>query len=80
MLFKLFTIHLFSINKKDNIYKLSDFKSDLNKVTYKNDELNENTKKYINKRIAFFESYIDSNRLEYGDFLNQLKTKGVKES
>lgn len=79
ILFKLFTIHLFSINKKDNIYKLSDFKSDLNKVTYKNDELNENTKEYINKRIVFFKPYIDRNRLEYEDFLNQLKTKGVKE-
>lgn len=79
LLYNLFTIHLFSTNKKDNVYKLSDFKSDLNKLTYKNNKVNESTNTYIYNRINSFNLYIDNNRAEYDDFLSQLKSKGVEE-
>ncbi len=78
MIFKLFTIHLFSISKKDGVYRLSEFKSDLNRLTYKDDKLNVNVKKYIENRENSFEPYLVSNRIEYETFLAQLKTKGIE--
>lgn len=76
--YNLFTIHLFSIYKKDNVYKLSDFKSDLHKLNYNNDKINEKFKAYISQRIKFFNSYINNNRSEYETFLTQLKFKGIE--
>lgn len=77
--YNLFTIHLYSTYKKDNVYKISDFKSDLNKLTYKNDWINERTYAYISNRIDSFKSYIENNLSEYETFISQLKSKGVEE-
>ena len=76
--YNLFSIHLYSTYKKDNVYKQSDFKSDLSKLTYNNDRINENTYAYVSNRINSFKSYIDSNHSEYETFLSQLKSIGVE--
>lgn len=76
VLYNLFTIHLFSVYKKDNVYKQSDYKADLNKLTFKNDKISEGSKVYISSRIEFFKNYLDKNP-EYVDFLTLVESKGV---
>lgn len=78
LFYNLFTIHLFSVSRKDGKYLQSKFKSDLHHLTYQKEKISVKTKKYVSNRLKDYMLYINENRSEYGDFLSQLKSKGVE--
>lgn len=75
--FQLFSIHLFSTNRKDNIYKQSDFKNDLSKLSFQKDTINKSTITHINKRLKSLSSYINVNICEYEKFITYLNSIGI---
>lgn len=78
LFYNLFTIHLFSVARKDCKYIQSKFRSDLHNLTYQKEKISVKTKKYVSNRLKDYMLYINENRSEYDNFLSQLKSKGVE--
>lgn len=78
-IYNLFTIHLFSLYKKDKKYSESDFKKDLNGITFSAGALDQKSINAIQQRLENLNIYLENNKQEYDIFLSELSKKGVNE-
>lgn len=75
--YDLFTIHLYSMWKRDSYYSLQKFKNDLSKLSFNVDRISCPTINYITGQKERYQEYLSNNDIEYKSFLSELNRVGI---